>query len=446
MMRQPDHPPREARVDPPLLLAFLLPVFAVAPLAYPGYFELRSGFLPIFALADRLAHLGDLTWAPAVGAAYSLFGGDGPLLSWAAALPAALGADGAAAIKWALAASLVAGSVGAFCWTRARWPEGWPALVAAAVYILNPLTLSLVYAEGAAAAVLLLALLPWTLWATDRALTRGPAWLIGLAVLVAAAIWTQAALGLLWAAALVAYALAARPAGWTRGGRSRALLGLLAGVLLAALLWLPVILGRGVGAPRALMLTVWLTLALPWLALVAGWIAARLSAMLEPGEARLRPALAASLIALILLGAYAGPRPVELRAAVPAAPLAIYGDNEIALLDVKTEGAPGPGGRVVIEPVWQALRPLDRDYTVFFHVVGPDGARVGQQDGFPQGGQAPTSGWTPGRLVADRYEAALAADAPLGGPYRYWLGFYDAATGQRLSVGMDDKFVVTPEP
>ena len=215
MMRQPDHAPREARVDPPLLLAFLLPVFAVAPLAYPGYFELRSGLLPIFALTDRLARLGDLAWVPAIGAAFSLLGGDGPLPYWLAALPAALGADGAAAVKWVMAVSLVAGSAGVFAWTRRRWADGWPALVAAAVYVLNPLTLALVYVEGVFASVVLLGLLPWTLWAADRALSGRRPWLVGLGVLVAATIWTQAALGLAWVAVLALLGLTRRVPGWS---------------------------------------------------------------------------------------------------------------------------------------------------------------------------------------------------------------------------------------
>ena len=99
-----------------------------------------------------------------------------------------------------------------------------------------------------------------------------------------------------------------------------------------------------------------------------------------------------------------------------------------------------------MEAVWQALRPLTTDYTVFFHVMGDDGQRYGQQDTMPQDGQAPTSGWQPGRLVTDRYETRFAPDAPIGGGYQYWLGLYDAATGERLQAGTDDKFVVHPEP
>jgi hypothetical protein len=441
MMRQPDRAPRKARVDPPLLLAFLLPVFAVAPLAYPGYFELRSGFLPIFALTDLLARLGDLAWTPAVGTAHSVLGGDGPLPYWLAALPSALRAAPYAAIRWVMAVSLFAGSVGAFCWLRRWWPDGWPALAGAAVYVLNPLTLGLVYREGAFAAVVVLALLPWTLRAADRASTGR--WLtgVGLALLVAALIATQAALGLAQVAILAAYLLLARRPGGFRKPAGP----LFAGIALGILLWLPALLAEGLGASQPLPLAMWLVLGLPWLALLAGWVAAILDAMLSPDETGLRPAAFASLLALVLLLAYNAPRPLELRAPIPAAPVAIFGENELALISVETEGEPGPGGRVAIEAVWQALRPLDRDYTVFFHVVGPDGLRHGQQDAMPLDGQMPTSAWQPGRLVADRRAAALSPNAPIGGPYQYWLGVYDAATGVRLPAGSDDKFVLSPQ-
>jgi hypothetical protein len=164
--------------------------------------------------------------------------------------------------------------------------------------------------------------------------------------------------------------------------------------------------------------------------------------MLEPGQDILRPALHGGLLALVLIFAYNEPRPVELPAPIPAAPLAIFGENEIALISVNTEGTAGPGGRVAVKATWQALRPLNNDYTVFFHVIGPDGQRYGQQDGMPQQGQAPTSGWQPGRLISDEREAILAPDAPISGPYQYWLGLYDGATGARLGAGSDDKVVL----
>ncbi len=204
-----------------------------------------------------------------------------------------------------------------------------------------------------------------------------------------------------------------------------------------------------------------LLLAGPWLAWLAG-LGGRAVLDSWPPEAVERRAipLFAGLLVLILLEAYAAPlvtlspvatgsprqvlSPVTQSAPVPDAPLAIFGDNEIALLRAEITGAAGPGGRVTALVSWQALRRLNQDYTVFFHALGPDGNRWGQQDTMPQAGMLPTSQWRPGQVVQDQYQLTLAADAPVGGDYRYLLGLYQWQTGQRLSAGADDKVVVTP--
>ena len=197
-------------------------------------------------------------------------------------------------------------------------------------------------------------------------------------------------------------------------------------------------LARTVTQPWQLLL-----LAGPGLAWLAGLGAERLAASLGGPWDDHRPAvLAAALVTTLVLGVLPDLHPATVSGPVPTAPLAIYGDNEIALLSAEVVGDPGPGGRMAVAVQWQALRPLDRDYTVFFHVIGPDGQRYAQQDGMPDGGQSPTSGWLPGDIVADRYEAVLSMDAPIGGAYRYWIGLYDGATGVRLNAGDDDKRVL----
>ena len=103
-----------------------------------------------------------------------------------------------------------------------------------------------------------------------------------------------------------------------------------------------------------------------------------------------------------------------------------------------------PSAEAGISARWQALRPLDRDYTVFFHVVGPDGQVIGQHDTMPRDNALPTSQWRPGQVVDDRYRATLKTGTPLGADIRYNLGLYQWQTGQRLRTATDDKVVVTP--
>lgn len=578
------------------LLAWLLPVFAWAPLAYPGYFEFHSGSLPIFNLTDLMQRLTDLGWAPTVGQPYDLLRGERVLPYLLAAALRLLGASSVAAVKLVFGLSLLAGALGMVGWARRRLGS-WPALVAAAVYVYWPMGLATVYVRGAFAEAALLGLLPFVLWAADAAADGSRRGAVGLALGVAAALWTQMGLALWLAVIVLGYALARRTgdsaalrgqpirhaarvksspldsahrqrsisltgrlgplAGWA-GGLALGTLGLLPVILrhgwggstyvnftdhfvyLNQLLWagggngvsvagpddaltfsvgimvfvLAVVSCFSLGSPadalraegRALRLSqrraggialalmalstvlaapLWRllpflgrTLTYPWqLLLLAGpWLAwlggagSRVVLDLWPAEQRERSAavLCAALIALVVLGVHGAPAPLgpalspdaeAARAAAadagqplnpvtadapPDAPLAIFGRDEIALVSATPEGAPGPGGRVTLRVRWEALRPLTQDYTVFVHAIGPDGVRYGQLDTMPQGNSSPTSGWRPGQVVGDVYDLVLASDAPIGGDYRYLLGFYLLQTGERLTAGADDKVTLTP--
>ena len=188
--------------QPATWLALLLPVFAWAALTYPGYFELHSGFRPIFNVADLARSLPGLGWAPTVGQPYDLLRGEGALAYWLALLPRALSGSSVFAIKWVLGASFVLGALGMYGWAR-RSLGDWPGLLAALVYALWPIGLATVYVRGALAEAVFLALMPWILWAADVAVESGR-WraAIALAIGLAAAFWTQAGLAL-WLAAIV---------------------------------------------------------------------------------------------------------------------------------------------------------------------------------------------------------------------------------------------------
>jgi hypothetical protein len=82
---------------------------------------------------------------------------------------------------------------------------------------------------------------------------------------------------------------------------------------------------------------------------------------------------------------------------------------------------------------WQADGPTDLDYTVFVHLVGPDGQSHGQVDRFPAAGTAPTTSWADGQVVVDEMALPVAADIPAG-LYHVAVGMYDAASGGRLPI------------
>jgi len=130
---------------------------------------------------------------------------------------------------------------------------------------------------------------------------------------------------------------------------------------------------------------------------------------------------------------------VRLFSATPPAlapsPAARLGDR-VALLRyaVGPAGPRHPGEVVDLTLTWQALAPVPDSYTVFTHLLGPDGRVWGQQDSPPLAGARPTSTWRPGEVIVDRYRLAIAADAPAG-EYLAEAGLYQPSTGQRLPVG-----------
>jgi len=101
-----------------------------------------------------------------------------------------------------------------------------------------------------------------------------------------------------------------------------------------------------------------------------------------------------------------------------------------------------PGETVELTLYWQALGDSQVPYTVFTHLLGPDGQIWGQDDSQPGRGAWPTTGWVAGEVLTDTYTLTLALAAPPG-EYAIELGFYDATTGLRLPVaGGGDRVLI----
>jgi arabinofuranosyltransferase len=91
-----------------------------------------------------------------------------------------------------------------------------------------------------------------------------------------------------------------------------------------------------------------------------------------------------------------------------------------------------PGDVLPLTLYWQALGPVDVDYTVFVHLLGRHDRVIAQRDAPPGLGAQPTSRWASGQVIADPYllvlpEAAYAPDEAV-----WEVGLYEAATGRRL--------------
>jgi hypothetical protein len=117
-------------------------------------------------------------------------------------------------------------------------------------------------------------------------------------------------------------------------------------------------------------------------------------------------------------------------------------DDQIELLGYDLEqNAIRPGGTVSCTLYWRGQQEMSHDYTVFTHLIGPDGQTWGQWDNKPQRGQAPTTRWLPGQVIADPYQIPLSEGAQAG-PLTLEVGMYDLQTMARLPV-IDENGTVT---
>lgn len=506
------------RRNPYWLLVAVLAVFALAPLTYPGFFEVHSGFLPAF----NAAHLAE---APDWGRAPDALRGEGNLpylLVGRVANPPYV------AVKWGYGLAFVLGALGVYAWTR-RWLGDRGAVLAATVYTYLPWHLATVYVRGAYAEAWLWAFWPWLFWAADRLAERQLCSIfIGVAVgllVIAATFWTQAGLAALAFPLLVAYSvtvphrrlnLLALPLSlllpWFAASRATAAfvpfvdhflypfqllsaawgfgpsvpgwqdgLPFQLGVAAVGLSLVAVVLAaahraaarRPVERPLCFWLVallVLLVLTLPlasWLWRIAGFdalltypwqllaLAGLPLAFLAGSVVRLDERLGelptwAGLLALVVLASYAYLSPRFTQVDPGAEPVAMFQADETAapqLMILEAQIAPPTDitPTLTLTLTWQAVAPIEADYTVFVHLLDAGGAKVAQRDTRPCNGECPTDAWQPGAILVDRYDLSLPPGAPE--PYRLAVGLYVLESGERVAVvGRDDKTVYLDVP
>jgi hypothetical protein len=150
-----------------LILALILPIFAVAPLFYPGYMQTHRGFEPLWNVLDLQTNLGHLRWAPHVATYFDPLRSDGLLPYYLASI---LPFSPAGAVKTILGLAWLLGSAGMFLWLRS-WLGNPGALVSAQVYTYLPYHIAVVYVRGAWGEALFWGWLPWAMLAATYLVT-----------------------------------------------------------------------------------------------------------------------------------------------------------------------------------------------------------------------------------------------------------------------------------
>jgi 4-amino-4-deoxy-L-arabinose transferase-like glycosyltransferase len=128
---------------------------------------------------------------------------------------------------------------------------------------------------------------------------------------------------------------------------------------------------------------------------------------------------------------------VEVPAASRLEPFPIFG-TVVALRGAQA-GYDEETGEVAVKLWWEALAPMEADYTVFVHLVDEDGQLAGDGDGPPLHGGFPTTMWQPGDGVVDEHIVRVPPDVPTG-DYVIVVGWYDPTTGARLTIEGRDSY------
>jgi hypothetical protein len=111
-------------------------------------------------------------------------------------------------------------------------------------------------------------------------------------------------------------------------------------------------------------------------------------------------------------------------------PLAVnFGDRMLLTGYDLTERAVEPGGTISLTLHWEALQPMEENYTVSAQVIDDLQRKAAQHDGWPLEGAAPTAGWQPGEPVQDTIPLTVSSDATPG-PYHVRIAVYIHREGE----------------
>ncbi len=90
-------------------------------------------------------------------------------------------------------------------------------------------------------------------------------------------------------------------------------------------------------------------------------------------------------------------------------------------------------GETTVSFRWRCLRPPERDYWCFTHLLDRDGKVIAQHDHRLLGGEPPLASWQDGDAGDEEIHLALPAGKPAEG-LRVRFGLYDPPSGDRLKV------------
>lgn len=173
---------------------------------------------------------------------------------------------------------------------------------------------------------------------------------------------------------------------------------------------------------------------------LAGWLPRRAGYAVAGAVSLFLLLVAAAAPFLWIRPAYAVEPAAELSSLQPV-DVTFGGDMRLVAFDVAAPQPLYPGDFVDVTLAWEALAPMDRDWSVFVHLNDPVlETPLAQRDMYPGQGLLPTRLLRPRQQVVDRYRLRVPASAPAPGELQVVAGLYDyhSPTGERLPTEQGD--------
>ena len=175
---------------------------------------------------------------------------------------------------------------------------------------------------------------------------------------------------------------------------------------------------------------------------LAAWFPRHLQRWAVSGIALLLVIIAAVAPWRWIAPAYAAPPSLPVGTSLPNSIDANFGDAmrlagfELGAMELH------PGDELPVTLYWDALVPLDRDYSVFVHLTDENQILQAQRDSYPGLGNAPTSDWTSGVVHVDPQRVTVPTTAAAPARLKVDVGLYDYTTGARLLVNGYDHWTL----
>lgn len=104
-----------------------------------------------------------------------------------------------------------------------------------------------------------------------------------------------------------------------------------------------------------------------------------------------------------------------------------------------------PEEYVCIQMGWIMRHPTEQDWTLFVHLVSPDGVIVGQRDIYPAGGKMATSDLQRNRVWGEQIAVWIPATAYAPQKLEIRYGWYNQQTGERMHLQNGDETIRNSE-